>query len=282
MSNYKHIKEFLGTGSAEEGSLLIPKKIYDTLIEEVDKRLIQRSEAAIYIGPAGIPNSSIELNFVTPDSLSLRDIGEFGEFPMDSNNYASRNVKPLKYGVALRISKEMEEDGKWDLFAQQIKTIGKRFSEKENSLIITELDNASNTVSGSDQLTVANITRAMQYLDDKDYDPTTFVVGMEVLKDIRDLDTFVEAQKKGDDEVLKTGFIGVIYGMKVFKVSSNAGMTSANAYVFDRDHAYAIVEKRPVTMEDFKLPLFDSRGATFSQRIKVRYLRADAIVKITT
>jgi len=42
-----NVKELLQTDIGTEGSLLIPKKIYDTLIEEVDKALIPRDEAAL-------------------------------------------------------------------------------------------------------------------------------------------------------------------------------------------------------------------------------------------
>ena len=73
-------------------------------------------------------------------------------------------------------TKEMEEDGKWGLLALSVKLAGKRLAENETNLIIAQLDNATNTVTGGASLTIANITRAMQYLDDADYDATTILV----------------------------------------------------------------------------------------------------------
>jgi len=79
--------------------------------------------------------------------------------------------------------------------------------------------------------------------------------------------------------------LGTIYGLNVIKFSTNAAPSSTYskyAYVTDRMHAYCIAEKRPVTVENFEMPVYDMSATTITQRIKVRELRADAIAKITT
>ena len=279
----KYVKELLQTGLGTEGQLLIPRKIHDTLIEEVDKVLIPRSEAALFFGPGDIPGSSIDVDLVTPRKMNVRVVGEGAESPIDQTEYTSFNLKPVKYGVAIRITQEMLEDGKWNLLEHNIRVAGKRFAENENSLIISDaLDQATNTVTGGAAITIANITRAMQHLDDEDYSPTTLFVGMEVLNDLRNIDTFVEANKVGNTDMLQRGFLGTIYGLNVIKVSTNAGMTTTTAYVTDRMHAYVISEKRPVTVTNFELPVYDMSAANITQRIKVRQIRAEAIAKITT
>jgi len=282
MAELKYVKELLSTDLGTEGQLLIPRKIHDTLIEEVDKSLIPRSEAAMYFGPGDIPGSSIDVDLVTPNKMDVRLISEGAEIPIDQTEYTSINLKPLKYGVAIRITREMLEDAKWNLLQHNIQVAGKRFAENENSLVITELDNAANTVSGGAAITIANITRAMQYLEDSDYNPTTLFVGMEVLNDLRNIDTFVEADKIGNTDMLARGFLGNIYGLNVIRVSTNAGMTTTTSYVTDKQHSYMIAEKRPITMENFDLPSNDMSAAAITQRIKVRYLRSAAIAKITT
>ncbi len=280
-----YVKELLQTDMGTEGQLLIPRKIYDTLIEEVDKTLIPRSEAAMYFGPGDIPGSSLDLDLVSPNFMKVRVVGEGAESPMDQTIYTSINLKPVKYGVAIRITKEMLEDAKWNLLQHNVTVAGKRFAENETSLIITELDNATNTVSGGAAITIANITSGMQYLEDKDYTASTLFVGAEVLNDLRNIDTFVEANKVGNTEMLTRGFLGNIYGMNVLRFSTNAAPSttySKYAYVTDKLHAYVIAEKRPVTISNFDLPLYDMSAANITQRIKVRYLRADAICRITT
>jgi len=286
MTEFKSVNELLSTSIGVEGQLLIPRRIHDTLIEEVDKNLIPRSEAALYFGPGDIPGSSVDVNLVTPNEMKLRLVAEGSEIPIDQSAYTSFNLKPVKWGVALRITREMLEDSKWNLLTHNIKVAGKRFAEKETSLIISDaLDNASNTVSGGAAITIANITKAMQYLDDSDYTGTTLFVGMEVLNDLRNIDTFVEANKVGNNDMLARGFLGTIYGLYVIKFSTNAAPSSTYskyAYVTDRMHAYCIAEKRPVTIENFEMPVYDMSAASITQRIKVRHLRAQAIAKITT
>jgi HK97 family phage major capsid protein len=286
VNNMKYVKELLSTDTGTEGQLLIPRKIYDTLIMAVDKHLIPRSEAAYYFGPSDIPGSSLDVDLETPNTMSVRVIGEGAESIIDEPGYTSFNMKPIKYGVGIRITAEMMEDSKWNLLKHSITTAGKRFAENETSLILTDaLDNASNTVAGGAAITIANITRAMQYLDDADYSPTTIFVGMEVLNDLRNIDTFVEADKIGNTDMLKKGFLGTIYGLNVIKFSTNAAPSSTYskyAYITDKSEAYAIAEKRPVTIRNFELPVYDMSASNFTCRIKVRYVRADAIAKITT
>jgi HK97 family phage major capsid protein len=285
MSELKYVKELLQTSTGTEGSLLIPKKIYDTLIEEVEKALIPRSEAALYFGPADIPGSSIDVDLATPNKLKVRLIGEGAEIALDNADYTSTNIKPLKYGVAIRITKEMMEDAKWNLLAHNVKLAGRRLAENETSLILTAMQACASSVSGGAAITIANITRAIQYLDDYDYAGTSMLVGMEVLNDLRNIDTFVEYQKVGNTEMITKGFQGVLYGLQVMKFSTNAAPSttySKYAYVYDKAQAFAIAEKRPVTIENFELPTFDMSGAAVTQRLAVSLLRDLAVARIST
>jgi HK97 family phage major capsid protein len=286
MAELKAVKELLSTGMGTEGQLLIPRQIYNTLIEEVDKVLIPRTEAAIYFSPADIPGSSIDVDLVNVNQASVKIVGEGAEIPIDQTSYTSFNLKPIKYGISVRITREMMEDCKWNLLQHNLQTFAKRFAENETKLILSDaLDNATNTVAGGAAITIANITRAIQYLDDADYTATTLFVGMEVLNDLRNIDTFVEASKVGNTDMLSRGFLGTIYGLNVLKFSTNAAPSttySKYAYVTDRTQAYVIAEKRTVGVENVTLPLYDMDAAVITQRLKIRHLRADAIAKITT
>lgn len=283
---YKYIQEDLKTTDGTEGSFLIPKKIYDTLIPAVDKTLLPRELAAIYIGPNQIPGSSVDLNLVSPDSMQVRIVGEGAEIYKDDPEFTSSNIKPVKYGVRVDITREMLEDSKWNLLQRAIEIAGKEMAENETNLIISEsLDSAANTVAGGAAITIANITRGIQYLRDKDYEPTDLLLGPEVLNDLQNIDTFVEANKIGNTDMLKRGFLGTLYGMNVVLFSANAAPSttySKYAYVIDRKHAFVIVEKRPVTTEMYKTPTHDTEGVAITQRIKTKALRTNATCKITT
>lgn len=285
-SRDKFIQEDLRTSQGTEGSFLIVKKIYDTMIPEVEKALIPRQLAAIVFGPGDIPGSSVDVNLEEVNSMKVRLIGEGSEIFLSDPEFTSFNLKPVKYGLRTNITKEMLEDGKWNLLQRAQSIAGKRFAENETSLIFSQsLDNAGNTVSGGAAVTVANITRAMQYLEDNDYQPTDMLLGPEVVYDIRNIDTFVEADKLGSREMLERGFIGSIYGMRLWRFSANAAPSttySKYAYVIDKDYAFVIAEKRPLTVETYNLPQSDTHGIAITHRFVSRYLRANAIAKITS
>lgn len=282
MAELTYIKELLSTSTGTQGTLLIVRKIYDTLIDEAAKALIPRTEAAYYFGPGDIPGSSIDLNLLTENSMSVRVVAEGAEVPLDKTGYANQNIRPLKYGVAIRITREMLEDSKWNLLQHNVMIAGRRFAENENKIVIVQLDAAANTVTGGAALTIPNITRAMQYLDDADKIPTSFAVGMEVLNDLRNIDTFVDFQKVGNTDMLTKGYLGNIFGMNVLKVSTNAGMTTTSSYVYDRQVSYALAEKRAITVENFELPTYDMSGAVCTQRIAGATIRTNGMAKITT
>lgn len=282
MSDLANVKELLNTGLGTEGSLLIEKKIHEQLIQEVDKNLIPRELAKFVVGPSQVPGSSYDINLQTANTGAVRLVAEGAGFVLDNAEYTSVNVLPLKYGALLRITRELMEDAKWPILQDQLATFGRRMAENENSLVIAQLDTAANTVSAGATVLPTHWTQAMQYVEESDFEANTVVAGNEVITDIRNTDTFVNANMAGNDDIQSTGFKGVVYGMRVYRASSNAGMTKTSAYVFDRTQAYCIVEKRTYTVENFEVPTHDMSAAAISQRIAVKALRTSAICKITS
>ena len=115
MTNYTNIKEFISTSTGTQGTLLIMRKIYDTLVEESERALIPRELAALSFGPGEIPGSSIDVNQVVESSATVRAVSEGAEVAMDPVAYTTTNMLPVKYGTAIRVTREMLEDGKWNL-----------------------------------------------------------------------------------------------------------------------------------------------------------------------
>jgi HK97 family phage major capsid protein len=260
-----------------------------TLIDEAEKHLLPRELAASYTTAsqnAG-KGDSWSINLIKPNSMDVRKIGEGAEIVMDALEYDTNvTITPVKYGVAVRITREMMEDSQFDLLQTHIKYAGKRMAEKETELIIDELASTTNTTGGNAAITVADIAAGMNYLEQNDYTPTDFLVGDNVLMDLRNIDTFVEADKAGNNDMHKTGFLGTIFGMNVHRFSRNA--TSAPStyclygYVIDRANAYVVAYKRDITIENFDLPTFDMQGAAITMRLDVEYLRDYATCEITT
>jgi len=227
---FNRIQEYITRDTGVAGTLLIPKLIFPKLIDEVDKHLLPRELAAIFQTPAQCANqgSSWTINLIKPNSMDVRLIGEGSEVIMDALEYDDNvTIEPVKYGVAIRITREMMEDSQFPMLDIHIKYAGKRFAEKETELIIDELNSTTNAVTGGAAITIANIAEGMNYLERYDFTPSDFLVGDEVLQDLRNIDTFVEADKAGNTDMIRTGFLGTILGMNVLRFSRNA--TSAPA-----------------------------------------------------
>jgi len=282
---FEHIKEYISTADGTEGTLLIPKLIMPPLIEEAQKTLLPRELAKVVWGPGQIQGSSFTVNLETANTMDVRIVGEGAEIPLDNISFTTVTFTPKKYGVAVRITREMMEDSQFDILQSNLRTAGRRFSEKETELIITALDGRTTSVSGGAAITIANITTAMLGIENYDYVPTDLIIGNEVLDDLRNIDTFVEYSKIGNTDMLAKGFLGNIYGLKVARFSTNAAPSSTYAkyaYIIDRNEAYGIAIKRDITVENFDLPTYDMQGAAITQRLDVELLRADAVARITT
>jgi len=284
---FTKIKEYLSTDDGVAGTLLIPKLIMPTLIEEVDKNLLDRSLASFVMGPGQLSNhgGTFEINLETENTGSIREVGEGAEIPLDAQDYETVTFTFTKYGMAVRITREMMEDSQFELLQRNIRMAGKRFAENETNLVLGALDGANSSVAGGAAITIANVTTAMQNLEDEDYSPTDFVCGTEVINDLRNIDTFAEADKWGDSTSMnRTGMVGRIYGLNVHVFSQNAGgnAVKTSSYVLDRSEAYGIAIKRDITVENYTLPTYDMDGAVLTQRIDVQLLRNKAVSKITT
>lgn len=281
---FTKIKEYLSTDDAVAGTLLTPALILPIMVEEVDKALLDRSLAAFVMGPSQLAGSSntFNVNLETPDTMDLREVAEGAEVPLDTQDYETITFTFTKYGVAVRITREMMEDSQFELLQRNVRLAGRRFGENETRLVLNALEGANTTVTGGAAITIANLTVAMFNVEEENFTPTDFLVGNEVLQDLRNIDTFAEADKWGDSTSFnRTGMVGRIYGLNVHRFSTQVG-TATRAYVLDRDQAYGIAIKRDITVENTTLPTFDMEGAVITQRIDVQLLRATAVGRITT
>lgn len=292
MASYKGIlttdNEELGTSwTSATGALTIPKQLYATLIRAVRRNLVFRPLAAFSVGPAGIPGSSVDIDYEIEEhtGVDMAEVAEGAEAPDMVLQLATYNVKPLKYMLRLPITEEMMEDGKWDLMVRSFDIAGYKAAKKQDSLIIDQVDaDAGNTTTGGATATVANITRGMQYLDDNGYNPSDLIIGTEVVNDIRNISLFVQADQSGVNDPSKS-LIGQIYGMRVWKCNNlGRGNNSSKkyAYIIDRKEAFMYVVKRPVTVKNFDQIWKDVRNGIVSMRFAAESHRTNAIFKLTT
>lgn len=271
------------TAGSSTGSYLIPHTLFGELIKAVRKNLVLSALAARRIGPASIPGSAITLALQTPESMTVNIVGEGAEVPLGVEQYEGMTITPVKYGTRIWISQEMIEDNNYDVMAMNTETAGYHLASNEETLIVAQL-NAGDTAAGHSvansnaTLPVTDITEAIQNLRIDNYNPTHFIVGAELENDLYNISGFTYANQSGVNDPSKR-LIGIIAGMKVL-VSNN--VSAKLGYVIDRNHAFVVAEKRPVTIKKFFNASRDVSEAVVTQRIAARYLRANAISEITT
>jgi len=267
---------------------LIPRTLLPEVMNAVRKKLILRGLAARVFGPASIPGRTLVIplqsEIGTNTSLAVDRVGEGGEIPLVQSQWESITITPIKYGARIGVTKEMMEDGIVDLLSYHAELAGYEFADNEESLIVSQLDAAatasSNTVAnGNATLPVSDITASMQQLESQNYRPTHMICGAEVVNDLRNIDTFVEADKMGGKNDPTQPLVGMIFGMKVL-VSNN--ITATLAYIIDASHAFVIAEKRPLTVERYSDVARDTGFVAITQRFATNYLRAEAVSEITT
>jgi len=278
------LNEYISRADGTPGQSLIPQLILPRVIEEAEKNLIPREMAAFVIGPSEFKGSTMYMDLESPNTMDVREVSEGAEVPLDNMSFDNVSFTPIKYGVAIRITREMIEDSQVQLLSRNIATAGRRFAENETNLILAILDTANATTAGGAAVTIANIAESMFDVEDNDYNPTDYLLGNEQVQDLRNIDTFVEADKAGNTNMMSTGGIGTIFGLNVTRYSTNAGTNAVatSGYIFDRSQAYALAIARDITMENVVLATYDMEGAVLTQRISVSALRTKAISKITT
>lgn len=277
----KRLMELMTTTTEPE---MIESEIYSTVIEAVKETLVGTQVLALRISPQAIPGSSIDITLQTKNSLTVQEIGEGQEIPIDVENVETFNLKPVKYGIRPLITKEMQEDNKWDVVQRNVVESGYQMAKKLDSLLMAQIEAGSaansttHSVTGSTAITIDNITTAIYNIEYDGNKADVFIVSAEVAKDVRNIDTFVEADKAGIANP-GTGLIGTIFGMKVYQTNM---ATAKYAYVIDSRNALVLAEKRPITVERYDDKTRDLTGVSITARWKARYLRADACSLITT
>jgi HK97 family phage major capsid protein len=290
------VTQLLNTGSADFASstaatsttsYLVPRTLLTEVINAVRKKLMLRGLAARTFGPASIPGRTLVIpmqsEISSSTAMAVDRVGEGGEIPLTQSQFENLTVTPVKYGARVGVSKEMQEDGIIDLISYHAELAGYEFADNEESLIVSQLDSAatasSNLVANSNAtLPISDITASMQQLEESNYEPTHMIVGVEVANDLRNIDTFVEADKSGVMNPTKK-LIGTIFGMKVI-VSNN--ISAKLAYIIDAKHAFILADKRPLTIERYNDYARDSSYVVITQRFAAQYLRAESVSEITT
>lgn len=269
------LQELMTTGSEPE---MIETEIYKNVLMDVKDNLVLGPKVALTMTAADIPGSSINWVQQTKDAMAVHLVAEGAPIPIDTDKYVEKSLTPKKYGVRPWITKEMIEDNKWNIVDMNIKTSTYQMAKQVDVLLEAQLSAAatasSNTDSTGSAQSIAKITNVMQLVEENGYKPDTMVIESNSLKDLRNLDTFVEVNKAGTSEMLRNGLVGRIFGMDVLLSEI---VTDNYAYIFDSRYALAEAYKRAPTLVRVKDDIRELEGATLTMRYDATYMRSESV-----
>lgn len=274
----KSLQELMLTTTSE--SELIEEQIYEQIIQAAKEERLRDVCRVLRLNEG----SSLKFEVATANAMSVTKVAEGAEIPIDVSAYSEREFTPDKYGVRPLITSEMIEDAKFDVIEEQIREAGYQMGRNENSMIISALSDASSQTANhafnsvGTELDVDDIVTAMRRIEEQNMTPDTIIMHPKQAAEIRLIDTFVEADKSGVNNPINKYFVGKIFNMNIYV---NVSCTSDKVYVFDSRYALALVERRPVTMENYKDNIRDMTGIAVTQRLAIDYLRAEAVCEIT-
>mgnify|MGYP005831354953 CR=1 FL=1 len=216
--------------------------------------------------------------------------------PFKKSTYSEQTLTPIDYAANFRITQKMVEDSAFGLFELDVQEASYQSAKLIDNKVIGQIqsgfdaNSTDHEVQGGATITVTNITDAMEFIEADSYIPTDLIVGSEVANDLRNLDSFSEANKSGGNSP-QNSLIGTIYGMNVMQSNNiptysfpSAGSTTGakQALMIDRNHALSLGEKRAFTVSEYDEPQAMSRGFVASMRFAALYLRAEASAGIST
>lgn len=274
--------EGLFTKSSEDH--LIKQQMMDMIIDSAQKNALGRQVVQVINLRQG---SSLDFNLADRDSMAVRVMSEAGEAPLTRESYSTVRVTPKKYGGQLSITTEMIEDSNYELIERNLRQAGREMANKETSLIIESFNDTTNgfpsnadhnITSAGTELGIVDITSGMKEIEEQDFDPNVMLLHPTQVNELRQIDTFVEADKVGNRATFENGWVGKIFSLDTLITS----LQSSNvAHIIDTREAGILVVRRPLTVERWNDPLRDLVNATFTQRMAASVLRPRAGVKIT-
>lgn len=276
-----------GTLVTEYESELVKTQLYDKIFDASIEARVGRQVVNVIKMTGGTTQDIITAD---KDSMEFRRIGAGANFPIDVEQYTKLSVTPVKWGNSFVITSESQEDSNWDIIKMNLKKAGLEAGVREDRIILDAFndstygfisDTGQIVTSAGTELSVADIADAMETIEDDDYRPDTLILHPTQVGELRQIDTFVEADKVGSRETWLKGFVGKIFGMNVLITTSAwLGGTTDYAWCFDSNYAAALVVKRPLTVKPFVLPQRDSLGVTVSFREEAIVLQPKAGCRI--
>jgi HK97 family phage major capsid protein len=285
---------------ADEGELitnfeseLVKQQLFDVIKEAAIENRIGRQLVEVARLTHG---NALDYILADKDSMEFRKIAEGALIPLDHESYTKVTVTPVKWGTRIVVANELQEDANWDVIKRNIRQAGREAGVREDFIIFTAFQDSTNGfqsetgglanhqfAAAGTELSIADIVKGMATIEEHSYQPNVMALHPNQVKELRQIDTFTEADKVGSRVTFEKGFVGKIFGMDVVVSPTvwNNQTSTEYAYILDSREAGVLVIRKPLTMKTYEIPDRDAVGVAVTFRAEARVLRAQAGAEIT-
>jgi len=219
------------------------------------------------------------------------EVAEGAEIPIDVQDYTYRDFTIRKYGVRPLITKEMVEDGLYDVVALEVQKAGARIENKINQAALSAiLQNSGNSADcgGSGGTPVAKLAEAIAANQTDGYNSNCIILHPGMVGAV--MSAFTSVATSIGDAITRGGMVGTLLGCPIY----TTGVTDESAtytwgwgvndyiggLVINRENAGAIAMRRDITVQRYEDPIRDLVGMGVTARFGCNYFFADAIARV--
>jgi len=275
-----------------ESTTLIQEEVFSTVLEGAEPAQCMRDALPI------IKVNTNALRYVVGEEGAYAgEVAEGAEIPIDTQDYTKRDFTIKKVGVRPLITKELIEDGLFDVIDLELRKAGAKIENKLNKDALEELlNNVANsvTVGTADQLSVGDIASALQSVRGSNFQPDKLILSSLGEGTLLADSNLAYVAYAGDNAALRRGSVGAsLLGLTPMVTTVDAKDSSGNSWggtdagdilaiVLDGDHAGATAMRRDLTVDRYEDPIRDLVGISITMRYDVKYLMSKAMCKIIT
>ena len=292
-SERKEIARMMDSGLAKlllneevESGTLIQEEVYKTVLDGAEPAKCMREAIPV------IKTKTNSLRYVMGSAGTYaEEVPEGAEIPIKTDSYSKADFEIKKVGTRPLITRELIDDGLFDVVELELKKAGQRVENKLNRDAIAELiANASGSQGyyNASAVGVSDIAKAIGTMKSANRTPDTLVITPDFEAMLLRDSNLVYVNRAGSPETLRRGMIGQIFGLNVYTLgvtTANGSWTGANqsgigAVLLDSTCAGAIAMKRDVTVERYEDPIRDLEGISVTMRYGVKTLDGAGIVNL--
>lgn len=286
----------------DDAKLLLP----EIIDEQIQSKLLEELIGRGLVDVVSIDSDSI--SWLEETGFNADVVPEGAAIPVSHATWEKFFVSVLKIGVRPVLTQEMIDDAQWPVMRRNLDQAVKAVAKKEDEMIMdalnagvpngspisagvggtgTVVDNHRITIgpnAANNPLTSRSIAKAFAILRKENYKPDTILCNPTQMYELMIMEEFIGVNSQAymtlpsfvEDSMLN-GTYGRFYGASVV-VSEN--QPEGQVLVFDRSVYAVLMERKPVTIDEYKDVIHQLQGVTVTERIMPAVVRRDAAVML--